>query len=225
MGTIIKEFVIFLKHPILKKSDALSFGKSISFIIKSIGFYVFFTLLYAAIIAILYFWIDLKVADFNSNSSNFFKIVIMAPIIEELIFRLPLKNFFKNIFISLGLLTYILTKDYMSFPMAISIGLVVAFLPYSTKYSKVVEEKINSFVYNNYVYLFYFLAFSFGILHILNAEILTSDMHLSAFVYVIHPLFSGLFFAFIRVKLKYGIIYSIVIHALTNLFHFIPIMI
>lgn len=107
----------------------------------------------------------------------------------------------------------------MPFPVAISIGLVVAFLPYTTKFSKVVEEKVNSFIYNNYVYLFYFIAFSFGLLHIKNAGILTSYMHLSAFVYVVHPLFSGLYFAFVRVKLKYGIIYSMVIHAITNLFH------
>lgn len=222
MRTIFKAFILFLKHPKMLKSDALSFNKAISFIIKSIGVYVVFSLIYTIVLATLYFWIDLKIDDFSSNSSDILKIIFIAPIIEELIFRLPLKNFFKNSFLSLALLSYFLVKDFIPIPLAVLLGLIVALLPYVTQFSKAAEEKVNSFVTKNYAYLFYFLAFSFGLLHVKNAEILTSDMYLSAFLYVIHPLFSGLFFAFIRVKLKYGIIYSIVIHALTNLFHILP---
>ncbi|WP_319502118.1 hypothetical protein [uncultured Draconibacterium sp.] len=224
MGIIFKEFVIFLKHPIIEKSDALSFGKSISFIIKSIGLYVIFTLLYAIIVGALYFLLDLKVTDFGSKATQFFKIVIMAPVIEELLFRLPLKNFFKNIFISLGILTFLFLRDNMPLVLAISLGLGVVLLPYVAKFIRKLEGRINSFIYHHYGVLFYFLAFSFGVLHILNSESFTSDLYLSAFIYFIHPLISGLYFAFIRVRLKYGIIYSILVHALTNLLPFLPIL-
>lgn len=180
------------------------------------------TLFYAAVVTILYYWFDLKVTEFGAKKTYFFNVVILAPVIEELIFRLPLRNFFKNIFISVGLLTFVIVKGYVPLLLAILLGLVVALLPYATKLTKEKEENVNSFVVRHYGYLFYFLAISFGVLHILNAEFFTSDMYMSAFIFVINPVLVGLYFAFIRVKLKHGIIYSMILHSLTNLLHYLP---
>lgn len=168
MAPIIRDFLLFLRHPVLIEPDVLSLKRTINFIVKSIGIYVIFTLFYVAIVAILCFWFDLKVTEFSAKKRYFFNFVILAPIIEELIFRLPLRNFFKNIFISVGLLTFVIVKGYVPLLIAILLGLVVALLPYATKLTKEIEENVNSFVVRYFGYLFYFLAISFGILHILS---------------------------------------------------------
>ncbi len=222
MGIIFSEFIIFLRHPFFLKSDALSVKKSVSFIVKSLGLYVLFTLLYIFIVGIMQFGFNLKITDFGSSSKSILNIVLVAPVFEELIFRLPLRKFFKYIFVSFGLLTYALAKDYLPLTLAIALGFVVVFVPYAARFNREIEVRVNSFVYRHYGYLFYFLAFSFGLLHLLNTETFTTDMYLPAFVYVLNPICVGMFFAFVRVKYKNGIFYAIILHAITNAIHFLP---
>ena len=213
---------MFLRYPVLLRPDVLSLKGAMSLLVKSIGLYVLFTLLYLGLMAILSFFFNLKISEFGSKTTNWYKYIILAPVIEELIFRLPLRNFFKNIFVAFGLLIYVFAKSYLSFGLAISASVVVMSLPYITIFIGELELKVNSFVYHHYGFLFYFFAFSFGLLHLTNAGPFTSDMYLSAFIYVINPLLIGFYFAFIRIKFKYGIIYSIIIHTLTNFLHFLP---
>ena len=222
MRILLDRFVTFLKHPIILESDVLSIKESVILLFKSVVLYAIFTLSYVVLVAILYFVLNLNITEFGSKTSNILYIVITAPIIEELIFRLPLKKFSKNIFISIGLLAYVFINDHLHVLMAIFLGMAIAFFPYLPFFGKKLELRINSFFKKHYGYIFYFFGFLFGLVHLYNAELFTLDMFLSAFIYVINPLIFGYYLAFIRVCFKFGIIYAIILHSIGNLLLIIP---
>ncbi|HCE57899.1 MAG TPA: hypothetical protein DER09_08785 [Prolixibacteraceae bacterium] len=219
---ITKEFIAFLKHPVLIEPDVLTFLQSIKLIIKGIVFYIFLSIGYILLIALLSL-IGLDLPELPAaKMSKIYRSVIIAPVIEELIFRLPLRNFYKNVFVLGGLFLYIVLKKLIPVPLAAIFGLVSMVLPYFPKLAGRLEININNFVKQYYVGVFYFFAFSFGIAHITNLLNISSETYLSLLVYLINPLAVGLFFAFVRIKYKNGILYAIILHSLTNLLHYLP---
>lgn len=110
----------------------------------------------------------------------------------------------------------------MPVPWAASFGLVSMVLPYFPKLAGRLEININNFVKQYYGCAFYFFALSFGITHITNLLNISLETNLSILAYLINPLAVGLFFAFVRIKYKNGILYAIILHSLTNLLHYLP---
>lgn len=92
---ITKEFIALLKHPVLTEPDVLTFLQSVKLIIKGIVFYIFLSIGYILLIAQLSL-VGLDLPELPpAKMSKIYRSVIIAPVVEELIFRLPLRNFIK----------------------------------------------------------------------------------------------------------------------------------
>ena len=154
--------------------------------------------------------------------------VIIDPIIEETIFRLWLK--YKSIYLSLSIATLVvfiiniftedrtyIHSDLNHNLLVVSLFILFFFTTYSitNKYKK----KTTLFFNKNIRILFYASAIIFGYGHMMKFEITPSIIYLSPLVFGSFILF-GLITGYIR--LRFGFIYSISFHIITN---FIPYII
>lgn len=218
---IFNDFIRFIKKPECITPVSLKFGQIIVLLIKSLLLYLIF------IVISVVFFIPLSLFDLipelpKRQLSDSLWIIGIGPIIEEMIFRFPLKNFFKNIFISIAILFFVFVKKHIGIPLTALIALLIALLPYILTSKNEGERIINSLVKNNYPYFFYFITFFFGFLHLSNLNNLTSSHYIVSPVIVLYQILLGLYLGFLRVKYKWGIILSILVHAIFNA---IPILI
>lgn len=216
-----KEFIKFLKKPELVVPVSLSPKQSVVLFFKSTSLYFLFILICTL------FFIPLSLFDLipelpKRSLSDAYILIIVAPILEELLFRLPLRNFFKNIFFSLAFIFYALTKTYFGIPATVAIAILIVTLPYFPRFIDSHEKSVNNFIKKNYPYFFYFAALFFGFLHITNIDNLTTAHYFVSPVIVLYQILLGLLLGFVRVKYKWGIIYSIFMHAV---FNSIPVLI
>jgi len=151
-----------------------------------------------------------------------YKLIVMGPILEELIFRLPLRNFFRNVFLSVALLIYAFSKSYLGIPIAIFVALAFAALPYVPGLINKYENVVDSFIEKYYPYFFYLVALVFGFIHMGNLINPTLGHYLVSPIIVQYQILLGLLVGFIRVKYKWGILYAIIIH---SFFNAIPVLI
>jgi len=218
---LLKSFLFYLKKPELSDPVSLTFKQSINLLINSIPIYFIF------IFCFVILFIPLAIFDLipelpPRQLSDIKWIIVFGPVIEELIFRLPLRNFFKNIFIALALGFYALGKSHLGIGLSIALGIVILLLPYIPGFISRFEDAINNFIKKYFVLFFYLIAVIFGFMHITNLEtIRTSDILFSP-VIVAYQLFLGLYLGFIRIKYKGGIFYAILLHAF---FNSIPVMV
>jgi len=212
---IFNDFIRFIKKPELSTPVSLKFGQIIVLIIKSLLLYFIF------IVISVVFFIPLSLFDLipdlpKRQLSDSLWIIGIGPVIEEMIFRFPLKNFFKNIFISIAILFFVFVKKYIGIPLTTLIALLIASLPYIVTFRNEGERIINSLVKNNYPYFFYFITLFFGFLHLSNLNNLTTSHYIVSPVIVLYQIQLGLYLGFLRVKYKAGIFYSIFVHAIFN---------
>lgn len=221
MKNILKEYILFLRHPELLKPDVLSLKQSVKLIRDCLGIYLIVLLIFIVLVILMSFISEIPELP-KRKRSELYLVIFFAPLVEELIFRLPLRNFFKNIFVVIGLSIYGIMKIYIDISLAIFIGIIIMALPYIPNLFEALEVKVNIFTKKFYTYIFYLFGLSFGLLHISNIISLTSGMYMIAAIYIFKVIIIGLLFAFIRVKYRFGIIYAIVLHSLTNLIHVFP---
>ncbi|AYN05868.1 type II CAAX prenyl endopeptidase Rce1 family protein [Flavobacterium sp. 140616W15] len=144
---------------------------------------------------------------------TFLKVAIVAPIMEEILFRLVIRVNKSNIilfvvFLIVSLLyeTYILTTTaYYIFIGGFSLFLI----------SKKFNHKINSsFEKNNSLpFLIYFSCLLFGLFHLSNFKDIDIT-NITVITYLISKILDG--FVFILLRLKFGIIASILLHIFIN---------
>ncbi|SMC60662.1 CPBP family glutamic-type intramembrane protease [Pedobacter nyackensis] len=141
--------------------------------------------------------------------------VIVAPILEEFVFRWHLRKPKLSVWfvlISLALLISSFTSnEYIKF--FIFISLLVMGLSVFPVIEKLSREKVVKLFRGYYVFLFYYTAVIFGYIHIINIKGLTVA-DLSFIIYISSQLFGGLTMGYIRVK--YGLVYSMVLHGCFN---------
>ncbi len=161
-----------------------------------------------------------KLQATNSNWYDFLYILIAAPILEEIMFRLPLK--FNRINVFVALLTfyfffYLRYADlYASFwgsqliitIFFIAICWIVVFYVCKNSFYKTISTRYFGF-------LFYILAITFGLLHITNfIEFVPKNLLFFSPIFTLHQVIMGLFLGYIRVKK--GLIWSIALHVCYN---------
>jgi hypothetical protein len=218
---LVENLISFLKQPQMNKPVVLS--------LKGLGIILFQSLiLYFIIIFICsLFFIPLSVFNLipeipKHQKSETIWIILYAPILEELFFRLPLRNFFRNIFITLAMFFYAFMKNYIGIIPTLVLSSLIAVLPYIPHFICRYENHINEKINNYYPFIFYFVALLFGFLHITNFKTLTTNILLVSPVIVLFQLFMGLLLGFIRINYSPGILYSILVHIIYNS---IPILI
>jgi len=158
----------------------------------------------------------------NTGIRSFLLIVLLVPLVEELIFRLPL--IFRPIFlgISSGAIALMLSgqlfaaQEIMSAGLTIlcqiSISILIAFVIY---YLCLKKYDIIQRFYSKYLnYLVWFTILSFAFLHILNFNITDKNLILLPFL-TLTQLVGGLIMAYSR--LRFGFVFAVGYHASCNL--------
>ena len=143
-------------------------------------------------------------------------VAIIAPIIEELIFRLPLIFNRAGILIALVLPVFLLNKSNLFHASIYSIITIVigGFLLYN-RFSKV-SNFLENLWKNHYPIVFYFFVLLFGIVHITNFKNITPIQYLMTPLIVAPQLIAGFFISYARVRYKKGLILSILMHIYMN---------
>ena len=226
---LISDFYKFLKKPQFIFIEKCLINKLILFVFC---FCLMFTLI--VIISIftkfLLFFIDFeatkKIIEIQYNNlfkyelwKNVIYIVLIGPLIEEIIFRLPLRLNKKYLSISTIFAILILiggglfsiklntTDAYIKFGMLFSSLATIYFFPINI---------INKIKFQYYHYYFYFITILFGMIHIGNFENSIPMKYIWFIPILILPqIIMAIFFGYIR--LKNGILWSITMHSLTNL--------
>ncbi|MEI7603552.1 MAG: hypothetical protein WCJ19_00860 [bacterium] len=195
--------------------------------------------LLAGIISSLILVIALKLANYQGEnavvelSKNepliiiFITAVVLAPIIEEFVFRLALK--FRPSYLSIMsfIILFMIVPSYASFfPKTIIfelLYLVLCIVLSLILFMLIRIKRINSFISNIYInhfrWIFYLLTILFSLSHIQNYNNLLS-------VFYLIPILGlpQLFFSFSNsyIRMNYGFIYAIAAHSLFNLSLTIP---
>jgi len=168
------------------------------------------------------------VEELLANDNIFFTIllaVIIAPAIEEVIFRLPLKNTPKNLSISLAVVTVILSARYQQdapFILLIAAVPLLATL-YMHYISKPIIKKMIAGTFSKYYpVIFYSAAIIFGSVHMLNYTNIQSGVAILPLL-IIPQTFIGILLGYIR--LRYGFIYAVLFHGIYNASLLVPALI
>ncbi len=155
---------------------------------------------------------DLK----GMNQLKLWELVLLAPVLEETLFRFLLKPTHKNI------IYYFII---LSFPLVINLikgkyhhALIIVFLaliPLMLLLKRSYLKKVQKYFLKHFALFFYLSCLAFGLLHVTNFHPFSYMLLLLAPLLVLPQLFLGTVLGFVR--MKYGIVYSILFHILMNL--------
>ncbi|HYQ59072.1 MAG TPA: CPBP family glutamic-type intramembrane protease [Draconibacterium sp.] len=218
---LIKTFISFLKNPELSIPVSLSFKQSFLLLVKSIPLYILFVL-FCALLFVPLAVFEIMPEFPNRQISDIKWLIVFAPVLEELFFRLPLRNSFKNAFVPIALCFYSATKSTIGIWFAIPFSTLIIIMPYFPNFINQKEEAINGLVRRHFGMFFYIISIVFGAAHMTNFEILTKAQILLTPIIIAYQILLGLYLGFVRVKYKWGIVYAILIH---SLFNSIPVII
>lgn len=209
----------FLKRPQLSKlvNDKTKLWKDLSWLSM-------LNLVFTGIVALVYslllkFDLIIKYEEYDIFQYGFGVAIILgvivAPLIEEVIFRWQLRKPKLSVcfvVISAALLvSSFISNEYTKFFIFISFFVVGLFVFASIE--KLSRLKTVQVFRGYYIFLFYYTAIIFGYVHITNIKGLTvSDP--SFIIYISSQLFGGLSMGYIRIK--YGLGYSMLLHGCFN---------
>jgi len=146
---------------------------------------------------------------------NIFKISFLLPIIEELIFRLPLKISKTTIAIPLSIILFLFLYK-LNLYIAISLPIILfVFLFLRIKEGSDFIKKAVIFFTKYFFILFYFQALIFGFLHLTNYRLDFNFFYLFPF-FIVSYVLTGCLFGYIRVRYTFGIYVCIVSHIVIN---------
>jgi uncharacterized protein len=211
----------YLKRPYYIRNGIINW----SIFFKAWILTILFTLPLGPIIEILKKIASIKETDFNySPLIVFLSMVLLAPIIEELIFRLILKPRYINCVIFTlvnGLLAIIFLYKKVFF-MFIPVSLISLISLYFLLNKKGFKN-LQTFFLGHFKLFFYLSSFLFGFLHVTNYEPFNYKLIIVMPILISPIVVTGILLGFIR--MKFGIIYSILLHSLINLVGFVSIII
>ena len=230
-------FIKYLKRPkFIVKYLEKNIKEKIKFILKVFLLFIFINIIF---INLLKFFDYLNFTNFKlfsiyeniNQGSNIIiynklftliLLIILAPLLEELIFRLCFN--FKKLEMSLFLLItpYILLGNsfvYFNTKSVLSIILCLFIYIYFVKYFT--QKKLNYLRDNYFMYFYYLNCILFGLLHIYNINNLNfSFVNIILYIISIIPqILSAIFISFIRIH--FGFWWGLSLHSLTN---FLPVL-
>jgi len=145
----------------------------------------------------------------------FLLVVIIAPILEEVIFRLSLIFDPINIALSVStLIALIIHKVCNGFITIMTFAFLFLLL-----YQLVFKYRVEfiSFWNKYFKYIFYFLSITFGLVHISNYKFVEVGQYFIAPLLIFPQLAIGFILSFTRVYYKRGFLICIIFHALMNM--------
>ena len=237
MSELLSDFFGFLKSPSRQIFNQSTFGDQILEVVK------LFVITFLAVIFLVVPLMTLIGADELPNKLSelenlgfdkewqqhlalFFLAVVFAPILEELIFRFPLKYRRGAIALAvlcvIAVLTNILQliglQMYQAMLLSGGVGLAIVLLLIMKLNQR---QKLDSFSKRYYPFFFYMAALFFAFAHIFNYELEFDQLWMGPFL-VLPQLILGLMLGYVRVK--YGLWASMMAHAMNNLIPTIAII-
>ena len=232
MKNIIKDLYILLKHGkvnIISHRDSITFTEFTSIIIICIIIQIVSSLF----VSICFFLLQIETNEYVLNQNihllSFFQglimVCIIGPIIEEFGFRLCLKYSRFNFSIMCGYFYYMIfwiifrqtaviwERDFFLLSV-VSTLFVVFIINFFLNWKENLNIELTKFWTNHPRYIFYSSVYVFGFIHIANYKISLNILILSPILLLPQTL-SGVTFSYTR--LKYGILYSILLHSVFNL--------
>lgn len=165
-----------------------------------------------------------------TSTSDFWLVIFMggvlAPVLEELAFRLALR--FRPIYIFIGtfFVFRIITVYFIRSGYPVSVYLhewltpfILSGIVYVIVGSKQMRDRINDVYKNNYRTIFYGISVLFGLMHITNYSDV-SNILVIALLLGMPQIIVGLVLGFVRIR--YGFLYAVVMHSLYNSLLLIP---
>lgn len=144
----------------------------------------------------------------------FILVAIIAPFMEEVIFRLSLV--FDPLNISLSGSTIIsLVLNKLSYHLIALISFLLVFI-LIYKLATTYKQEMIVFWNKNFKYIFYFLSLLFGLVHISNYKCTDTSQYLLTSILIFPQLAIGFVLSFTRVYYKKGFLIGILIHCLMN---------
>lgn len=214
-------FWAFLKHPVVAKQSTNQVKLRIDFLwLLLLGF-----LVDALVGMLIYTLEELKLIK-HYDDFDYFKefgkvgaillVCIVAPILEEYIFRWHLRKKYASIYlVAVGLI--IIIGKFFNNTIVICFAFAICFLAATVVVNKTkAKSQTERFMLWNKLFPlnFYLSALFFATAHFNNYEGLTVR-DLAFVLYITPPFFAGLIFGYIRVN--YGLKYSVLLHAINNL--------
>lgn len=223
MKVVFIAFIHFLMMPSTRKENEGFLSYSfIKLIFVSFLIILFFDIIFGLLIILPLKYLSIFPAQkvFEINTINFFKITFILPIIEELVFRLPLKISKINVALSLGLFIFLLIFNLVNIYFSLSILVVTFFVIFFGLNNNKIFDWIEKTLTKRFYILFYSQALIFGFLHLTNFNLNIKYFYLFPLI-IVSPVFTGCFLGFIRIKFNYGIYICIVVHILSNLLYWL----
>lgn len=216
-----RDFIAFLKNPKIDNQFEIgSFRSFLKIVWKSFIILLcidaFSGLIFAAPLIHFNLFPSLKPIDFNFY--NILKISLLAPIFEELIFRLPLRSSTTNVVLSISMLVSLLFRKWV-IPNIFFTAILFLILFFSLF---VIIQKANGirimmedFSSQYFPKIFYFQALLFGFLHLSNFNLDIKYFYLFP-IFILNYIFAGCLWGYLRIKYANGLILCISSHILAN---------
>ena len=214
----LKEFILFLKQPNAEKHIEILTIKSFLILVwKSILILIAIDIIIGLLISMPLRHMELlpEQKEITFSLYIFLKFSLLLPIVEESIFRLPLRISRSNLAIPLSLILFIFLYKlniYLAISLSLSL-LIVLFIV--IKIRPEILNKVNSLSQRYFLFFFYIQAIVFGFLHLTNYKLDIQYFYLFPF-FIIGYIVTGCFFGFIRVRYSYGIYLCITSHIVMN---------
>jgi uncharacterized protein len=214
--TCVKEFLDFVKNPsYIYQNTTLVFHEKVSFIKQLLKFKA---LLLIFILPILIYTKRLTGAtrdDIGDTWTTYLSIVMIAPILEEIIFRYGLRYSKTIIACLIWFPIYCIIKHTVpqsNLPLAI--GLSLLSIPMFRFAMKPFDIQLERLWIRGFPFLFHVFAITFGLVHLSNYSHISN--YFLAIPLVSSQIVSGYVLGFLR--MKFGLIYSIGLHSAWNFF-------
>ncbi len=161
----------------------------------------------------------LKIASRYGDYAIFY-IVLLGPLLEELLFRLPLSLEKIGIGVSFALISYRLSLNHVLIGMEynnaywyVKLGIALCIFFLTVRF---LPRSWLTTIKKNYLQrCLYFSSAAFALVHITNFAPYNSDLILFYPVFVLPQFLMGIFIGYAR--LKYGFFYGVALHSLINL--------
>ncbi len=147
----------------------------------------------------------------------FVLIAFMAPVIEELIFRLPLMFKIKYFSILFAILIGVIIHYFIPYLPVIIVSIPVYFI--SSRYVPKYEKKIFDIWVRYFRFVVWFSALAFGLVHIGNFELVKASQYLIVPFLVIPQLGMGFVLSYVRLSYRNGFLIGLLVHIFIN---FVP---
>ncbi|MBX2915355.1 MAG: CPBP family intramembrane metalloprotease [Cyclobacteriaceae bacterium] len=229
------QIIEYLKNPTVRNHNQFSqlekIKKTLSIFLLYVAIALIAGIFLRIIDSLIFYFSDFSIYEqlkvTNSESINrfgnysFIIVVILGPLYEEILFRLPLNLSKLSIGVSLGFMFFylltgnLLSIDYQKFDTYFKIvgsiffaGLVTFFFP----------KKFLDLFKNNFKLVFFIHAVIFALLHLTNFDSYNSSVILIYPLFTLPQLIMAVLIGYTRIEI--GFAYCVLLHSLINLLSF-----